>query len=115
MTAKLPTQAASPSASTVWRWRCSAFTGSGPSTGRTRRGARSPSDGMSVDPSVRRFLDLLGAMNPPSALSLAVGQRRQALQQLLQFAGLSVPVGQVENRSLPGPAGELAVRLYTPV
>jgi acetyl esterase/lipase len=69
---------------------------------------------MPVDPNVRRFLDRLAALNPPSAVSLSVLERRNALHSLLQFSGPRVPVERVEHRSLPGPAGELPIRLYTP-
>jgi acetyl esterase/lipase len=70
---------------------------------------------MPLDPHAKRFLDRLSAMNPPSALQLTVNARRSALQDLLSFSGRSVPVASVEDRSVPGPAGTLRVRVYTPV
>ncbi len=42
---------------------------------------------MPLDPRAKRFLDTLAAMNPPSALSLTVAERRQGLEQLLGFSG----------------------------
>jgi acetyl esterase/lipase len=69
---------------------------------------------MPLDPHVARFLDRLAALNPPSALSLSVAERRAALAQLLSFSGAAVEVSGIENRVLPGPGGPLAVRIYTP-
>lgn len=70
---------------------------------------------MTVDPHVKRFLDRLGAANPKNALALTVGERRNALGHLLGFAGPPEPVSRVEDRELPGPAGPLPVRIYTPI
>jgi acetyl esterase len=69
---------------------------------------------MPIDPYARRFLDRLAAMNPPSVLTVSVGERRDALEHLLLTAGSRVAVSRVQDRSLPGPGGPLPVRLYTP-
>jgi acetyl esterase len=69
---------------------------------------------MPLDPRVRRFLDTLAAMNPPSALSLTVEDRRAALAHLLSFCGQPEAVGAVGNLTVPGPEGPLAVRVYSP-
>lgn len=70
---------------------------------------------MPLDARAKRFLDTLAAMNPPSALSLTVEERRAALAHLLSFSGRPAEVADVSERSLPGPAGALRVRIYTPV
>jgi acetyl esterase len=67
-----------------------------------------------VDPRAQRFLDRLAALNPPSAGSLSVAERRAALAELMGFAGTREPVEHVEERSVPGAEGELRVRIYTP-
>jgi acetyl esterase len=69
---------------------------------------------MPLDPRAKRFLDTLAAMNPPSALSLSVAQRRSALEHLLSFSGQAETVAAVEHRTAPGPDGPLSVRVYTP-
>jgi len=69
---------------------------------------------MPLDPRARRFLDTLAAMNPPSALALSVEERRAGLAQLLSFSGTPEEVAAVAEFELPGPAGALAVRAYTP-
>ena len=70
---------------------------------------------MPLDPFAKRFLERLAKLNPPSVLSLTVAERRKAFQDLLSFAGTPVPIGAVEELSLPGPAGPLRARLYSPV
>lgn len=68
---------------------------------------------MPLDPHARRFLDRLAASRPRASESLGVAERRQALQQLLGLTA-GEPVASVVEAKIPGPAGELAVRLYTP-
>jgi len=70
---------------------------------------------MPLDPRAKRFLDRLAALSPPSVLSLSVSERRSGLEQMLSFGGPPETVGKVESRSLPGPAGPLEVRIYTPL
>lgn len=70
---------------------------------------------MPLDPRVRRFLDALAAGNPPDVRSATVEQRRIGLAELMKFGGREPAVDEVEDRTLPGPAGPLAIRLYTPL
>ncbi len=70
---------------------------------------------MPIDPHLKRFLERLAAVNPPSALALTVSQRRSALEHLLSFSGSQEPVGGIEDRTVPGPSGALPARLYTPL
>jgi acetyl esterase/lipase len=69
---------------------------------------------MPLDPFAKRFLDRLAALNPPSALSLSVAERREALANLLSLSADGAPDATVEDRVIPGPAGALPVRIYTP-
>ncbi len=70
---------------------------------------------MPLDPRVKRFLDALAAGKPPNALETTVEERRLGLAELMKLAGPQVPVGRVEDRTLPGPAGALGIRIYTPL
>ena len=70
---------------------------------------------MPLDPRVKRFLDALAAGKPPNALETTVAQRRLGLTELMKLAGPETAVGRVEDRTLPGPAGPLGVRIYTPL
>jgi acetyl esterase len=68
-----------------------------------------------LDPRVKRFLDVLAAGKPPSALDTTVEQRRLGLAELMKLAGPEVAVDRIEDQTLPGPAGPLAIRIYTPL
>jgi len=68
-----------------------------------------------LDPRVKRFLDALAAGRPPNALDTSVAQRRLGLTELMKLAGPEAAVEHIEDRTLPGPAGPLGVRIYTPL
>jgi acetyl esterase/lipase len=68
-----------------------------------------------LDPRVKRFLDALAAGKPPNALETTVQERRVGLTELMKLAGPETAVGRVEDRTVPGPAGALGVRIYTPL
>jgi acetyl esterase len=68
-----------------------------------------------LDPRVKRFLDALAAGKPPNALETTVEERRLGLKELMKLAGPEAAVGRVEDRTLPGPAGPLGIRIYTPL
>jgi len=70
---------------------------------------------LALDPRVKRFLDAVAAGNPPSVLDTSVAQRRTQLAELMKFSGPEAPVASAEDRTVPGPAGALAVRVYTPL
>jgi acetyl esterase/lipase len=59
-------------------------------------------------------LDALAAGNPPNARETSVAERRAQLEELMRLAGPLVPVARTEDRAVPGAAGTLAVRIYTP-
>jgi len=69
---------------------------------------------MPLDPHAKRFLDKLASLDPPSADSLTVDERRTALKDLLAFSGRLEQIGKIEDRRIPGPAGPLRVRIYSP-
>ena len=70
---------------------------------------------MPLDPRVKRFLDALAAGKPPIAIDTTVAERRLGLAELMKLAGPELPVGRIEDRTLPGPGGPLGVRIYTPL
>jgi acetyl esterase len=69
---------------------------------------------MPLDPHAKRLLERLAALNPPSARSLTVEERRSALEHLLNFAGTREEVAGVEETRVAGAEGELPARIYTP-
>jgi acetyl esterase/lipase len=68
-----------------------------------------------LDARVKRFLDALAAGNPPDARKATVAERRSGLAELMKLGGREPAVDHIEDRTLPGPAGPLAVRIYTPL
>jgi len=67
---------------------------------------------MPLDPQAKALLDVMPPMPDFSTLDLAVV--RAAIAQGPLAAGEPEPVGGVENRAIPGPGGEIRVRVYTP-
>lgn len=68
---------------------------------------------MPLDPKVKATLDGQAAL--PRLASLPVEVIRQGIADSLHLMPTSdAPVARVENRTLPGPAGELPIRVYTP-
>ena len=70
---------------------------------------------MPLDPRAKRFLETLAAAKPRSTRELTVEQRRASLADLMRLSGPPSPVERVEDRTLAGPAGALAVKIYTPL
>ena len=70
---------------------------------------------MPLDPYAQRFLERLKAAGASPAATQTVAARREALESLLAFAGGRTGAAtRAEDRALPGPAGELPIRIYTP-
>jgi acetyl esterase len=69
---------------------------------------------MPLDPHAKRLLDRLAALNPPSARSLSVSERRSALEAMLGFSGLREEIAGTEELTLQGASGPLPGRLYVP-
>jgi len=69
---------------------------------------------MPLDPHVDRFLRLLGASAPQGTADLTVEARREGLTALMRLAGPQTPVARVEERTVPGAASPLPIRIYTP-
>ncbi|MGZ3460959.1 MAG: alpha/beta hydrolase [Archangium sp.] len=76
-----------------------------------------------VDPQMQQVLDALKALNPQTPHTLKPAQARQqpalkeAVSSLLQKQGKPTEpekVAKVEDRTIPGPQGNLPLRVYTP-
>jgi acetyl esterase len=71
---------------------------------------------MPLDPHVKGILDALAVAGRPKVWQLTPVEARQGLLALAESVDAKdVPIGRVENRDLPGGAGPIAVRIYTPV
>ena len=73
---------------------------------------------MPLDPEAAQMLEAMGASTSIDPFSMTPEQWRAAFDAPLGSAGgEEVPVtevARVENRTIPGPAGEIPVRIYTP-
>ena len=69
---------------------------------------------MPLDPRVRRFLDALAAGGPANAGEVPIAERRASVVELLRLAGPTAPLERREDQSIPGPAGAIPIRIYTP-
>jgi acetyl esterase len=68
---------------------------------------------MPLDPLVRSLLDLAAAQNTAPLTSMTPAQAREMFEKLrLPLPG--DPVAKVEDRRIPGPGGEIPLRIYQP-
>jgi acetyl esterase len=71
---------------------------------------------MPLDPLVKAFLDQMSAIPSPKMWMLPPSQAREVFKTSMRLSGpKDVPVGKIENISIPGPGGPLRLRLYKPV
>lgn len=71
---------------------------------------------MPLDPLVKAFLDQMKAMGGPKMSDVGADIARQTFNAMMQMVGpKDVPVGKTENIMVPGPGGEIPVRVYSPV
>jgi acetyl esterase len=70
---------------------------------------------MPLDPQVQALRDARMRAGTPQLYTLSVAQAREAdLASIRAAAGAPEPVAEVVDTTLPGPAGDLPVRLYRP-
>jgi acetyl esterase len=70
---------------------------------------------MPLDPQVQALLEMLAASEQPLLQEQSVAEARAGLLALTTAAGGEPEsVGKIEDRTLPDPAGEIPVRIYTP-
>ncbi len=67
---------------------------------------------MPLDAQSRAVLDELNKL--PGFHTMPPVEGRRFFDKLFETKGEPEPVGNVENRSIPGPAGNIPVRIYTP-
>jgi acetyl esterase len=72
-----------------------------------------PTAVMALHPQCKAFLDQLAAMGGPPLHQLTPAEARARMGPP-EASGPDTPIFRVEDRRIPGPAGTLAVRVYTP-
>jgi acetyl esterase/lipase len=72
-------------------------------------------DGQVLDPEAQLLLRLMRLARRPAYETLPVAEaREEARREAVAAGGPPLPVDDVENLTLPGPAGDLGARLYVP-
>ncbi|MGY1709537.1 alpha/beta hydrolase [Geodermatophilus sp. SYSU D00758] len=69
---------------------------------------------MPLDPQAQALLDAMEAQGAPDISALSVSQARDMANSFREMQGELVPVAAVGDRTVPGPAGALPVRIYRP-
>jgi len=69
---------------------------------------------MSLHPQCRGFLDLLAASGGKPLEQLPLDEARTVPLALVELGGPAEPVAHVEDRTIPGPAQPIPVRVYRP-
>jgi acetyl esterase len=71
---------------------------------------------MALDSHAKRFLDMVASARVPDMLQLTPLEMRQTFLSLARMVDAKdIPIGKIENSEIPGPAGRLKIRVYTPV
>ena len=70
---------------------------------------------MPVDPEAQALLDQIAAAGAPPFNTLPVEDARKMMDMMMELLGVvPEPVAKVEDLLIPGPAGQIPVRVYTP-
>ncbi len=71
---------------------------------------------MALDPQVKAILDQMAEADGPKLSEMDAPSAREVFRQMsTAFDNSDVPVGGVEDRNIPGPGGDIPIRIYTPV
>ena len=69
---------------------------------------------MPLSAKAQEFLEQIAAAGMPPLGSASVADTRKAFDGIAAFGGPIQAVARVEDRRIPGPAGEIPLRIYTP-
>jgi acetyl esterase/lipase len=69
---------------------------------------------MPLDPQAQSVVEMLSALGARPLHVMSPGEARQATARLAKLGGRPAPVQRTEDRTVPGPAGPIPVRVYTP-
>jgi len=69
---------------------------------------------MPLDAQAQAILDQFAGMNVPPLHQMSVAQARELMLNMVALGGAPEAVARVEDRRVPGPAGDIPVRVYTP-
>lgn len=70
---------------------------------------------MSVHPQIEEFLQRLASLELPTFNELTPAEARAQVEDMVKARNIETePVAAVEERAIPGPGGELPIRIYRP-
>jgi acetyl esterase len=69
---------------------------------------------MPLDPQAQAIIDQFNAAGTPPLETLPVKEARELLQAMAAMQGDPPAIARIDNRTVPGAAGEIPVRIYTP-
>ncbi len=67
-----------------------------------------------LDPQVAILLQMLVEMNAPPTCEQTPEQARETIKSMAALGSPPEPIAKVEDSAIPGPAGQIPVRVYTP-
>ncbi len=70
---------------------------------------------MTVDPQVRAMLDMMVEMQFPGLSAFPPPEAREAMKAMNADRGPGAPMAEIRDLTVPGPAGDIPVRVYRPV
>jgi acetyl esterase len=70
---------------------------------------------MQLDTNARLLLDMVAASGEPKLWDLTPPEARKKVVKLTRMVECKEAIGKIEDRTLPGPAGPLPFRVYTPL
>lgn len=71
---------------------------------------------MTLDPQVQALLDQMQQEPPPKLFEVPLVEARGFGREMgKMFGAPDIPIGACEDRRIPGPAGDIPVRIYTPM
>ena len=70
---------------------------------------------MQLCANARLFLDMVAASGQPKLWELTPPEAREKVIELTRMVECEEAIGKIEDRTLPGPAGLLSYRVYTPL
>lgn len=70
---------------------------------------------MPLDAQVRRVVDTLSLAQARDAAAMDIERRRDAFRGLMRLSETGARIASADDQLLPGPAGPLAIRVYTPL
>lgn len=69
---------------------------------------------MPLHPQAQALLEQMKQMGFVYSPEMTVDRTREVLQMMIAARGTPEPVAAVEDRLIPGPAGDIPIRIYTP-